>query len=121
MFERLLPSALCRRFMTPLGLELEEALTDGEWLLNEYTLDHKASGIQLWVCNGYGWFHIRKAARISDEEQLKRMLNRFDRCVLWRKHKAALKQFYREKHDEQTNEVLNTLRLGRIKESGGTP
>lgn len=121
MFERLLPSALCRKFMTPLGLELEEALDEGEWLLNEYSLRHKASKLELWIANGYPYFRLYRAADISDEAELKRMLNRFDRCVVWRKHIAALKKFYKEKEMEQTNVVLNTLRLGRIKESGGTP
>ena len=78
MFERLLPSALCRRFMTPLGLELEEALSEGEWLLTEHTLEHKASKTYLWICNGYTYFRLYKAANITDEEQLRRMLNRFD-------------------------------------------
>lgn len=117
MFERLLPSTLCRRFMTPLGLELEEALSEGEWLLTEHTLEHKASKTYLWICNGYTYFRLYKAANITDEEQLRRMLNRFDRCVVWRKHRQALKKFHQEKRDEQTNVVLNTLRLGRIKES----
>lgn len=117
MFERLLPSALCRKFMTPLGLELEEALTDGKWLLTEHTLEHKASNIYLWTANGYPYFRLYRAANMSDENALKKMLNRFDRCVMWRRHKDALKKYYREKRDEQTNVVLNTLRLGRIKES----
>ena len=118
MLERLLPSALCRRFMTDLGKELDEALQGDEWLLSEYTLNHKASGLRLWIANGYGWFRIYRAAQIEDEEVLKPMLNRWDRCVLWRLHKLALAQFHRDKRSAKANEVLNTLRLGRIKEHG---
>lgn len=121
MFERLLPSALCRRFMTDLGKELEEALHGDGWELREYTLKHKASGLQLWIANGYGWFRIYRAGQIEDEQVLKPMLNRWDRCVLWRLHKLALAEFHRAQKDAKVNEVLNTLRLGRIKEHGGTP
>ena len=121
MFERLLPSALCRRFMTDLGKEIEEALQNDHWLLQEYTMQHESSKIKLWIANGYGWFRIYRAAKIEDEEVLKPMLNRWDRCVLWRLHLRALKQFFRDKENANTNEVLNTLRLGRIKEHGGTP
>lgn len=117
MFERLLPTVFCRRFMTPLGLELEEALSGGEWLLTEHTLEHKASKIHLWIANGYPYFRLYRAANITDEDVLKTMLNRFDRCVVWRKHRQALKKFYGEQAMDRTNTVLNTLRLGRIKES----
>ncbi len=121
MFERLLPSALCRRFMTDLGKEIEEALQSDAWHLDEYTLKHKSSGLQLWISNGYPYFKIYRAARIDDEKVLKPMLNRWDRCVLWRLHKLALDEFHRAQKDAKVNEVLNTLRLGRIKEHGGTP
>ena len=52
MFERLLPSALCRRFMTELGKELEEAMQSDQWLLSEYTYEHKASRTKLWTSSG---------------------------------------------------------------------
>ncbi len=121
MFERLLPSALCRRYMTDLGKEIEEALQSDAWHLDEYTLKHKSSGLQLWISNGYPYFKIYRAARIDDEKVLKPMLNRWDRCVLWRLHKLALDEFHRAQKAAKVNEVLNTLRLGRIKEHGGTP
>ena len=121
MFERLLPSALCRRFMTELGKEIEEALQNDHWLLQEYTMQHESSKIKLWIANGYGYFKLYRTAGIDDEKVLKPMLNRWDRCVLWRLHKLALDDFHRAQKDAKVNEVLNTLRLGRIKEHGGTP
>lgn len=117
MFERLLPSALCRKFMSELGIELEEALATGDWLVNEFTLTHKASKIELWIGSGYPFFRLYRAPNVN-EEVLKTMLNRFDLCVIWRAYRVAIKKHNRKKKDAKLNEVLNTLRLGRIKESG---
>ncbi len=117
MFERLLPSALCRKFMSELGIELEEALATGDWVVSEYTLTHKASKIDLWIATGYPFFRLYRAPCAS-EEQLKTMLNRFDLCVLWRAYRVAIKKHNKKKKDAKTNELLNTLRLARIKESG---
>jgi len=121
MFERLLPTAFCRRYMTELGKEIEEALQSDAWHLNEYTLRHRSSDLQLWISSGYSFFRLYKAAGISDEKVLEPMLNRWDRCVLWRAQTLAVEQFNQKKKDAKTDEVLNTLRLGRIKEHGVTP
>jgi hypothetical protein len=103
--------------MTELGHELEEALCVGEWGLDEYMLTHKASRISLWIASGYSFFKLYRAPSVN-EEQLKTMLNRFDLCVLWRAYRKALKAHYRSEKNEKHNQVLNTLRLGRIKEQG---
>lgn len=118
MFERLLPSALCRKFMTELGKELDEAMCSDEWALDGYTITHKASQIQLWIATGYAFFRLYRAPNVR-EEQLKVMLNRFDLCVVWRGYKRLIKDHNARKKNEKFNEVLNTLRLGRIKEHGG--
>ena len=117
MIERLLPSVLCRKFMTELGKELEEALCGGDWSLEDYTLTHKAARVSLWIGSGYPFFRLYRAPSVN-EEQLKTMLNRFDRCVVWRAHRRALTAHYKAKKVEKNNLVLNTLRLGRIKEHG---
>lgn len=117
MFERLLPSALCRKFMTELGKELEEALLTDEWALSEHTITHRSSRIDLWIASGYPFFRMYRAPGIHENE-LKLMLNRFDLCVVWRTYKKVIKKYHREKKNEKFNTVLNTLRLGRIKESG---
>jgi len=117
MFERLLPSALCRKFMTELGLELEEALNEGTWELTEHTVEHKASRIQLWIASGYPFFRLYRAPSVT-EGQLKIMLNRFDLCVLWRGYTCLVKSHTNRKKTEKNNLVLNTLRLARIKEQG---
>jgi hypothetical protein len=121
MFERLLPSALCRRFMTELGKELEEAMQSDVWVLSEYTYEHKASRTKLWTSSGYGFFKLYRTAGIDDDSVLEPMLNRWDRCVLWREFHVSLRQYYQDQKNEKLNTVLNTLRLGRIKEHGGTP
>lgn len=117
MFERLLPSALCRKFMTELGKELEEALNDGTWERTEHTIEHKASRVVLWVASGYPFFRLCRAPNVS-EDQLKTMLNRFDLCVVWRGYTSLVKHHNARKKNDDFNQVLNTLRLGRIKEQG---
>lgn len=117
MFERLLPSALCRKFMTELGRELEEALNDGTWELTQHTVEHKASRVMLWVASGYPFFRLYRAPSVS-EDQLKTMLNRFDLCVVWRGYERLVKHHTARKQNEKFDLVLNTLRLGRIKEQG---
>ena len=117
MLERLLPNSVCRKFMTELGLELEEALDGDEWALTQHTLEHKASRIQLWVASGYPFFRLYRAPTVS-EEHLKIMLNRFDLCVLWRGYLSLVKTHTSRKKNDKFNEVLNTLRLGRIRAQG---
>jgi len=117
MFERLLPTALCRKFMTEMGKELEESLLEDNWTKSQHTLSHSASRVELWIANDYPFFRLYRVGNNSDEHKLG-ILNRFDRCVVWRAYQQRLKVVYRKEAESIVNEALNTLRLGRIKERG---
>lgn len=118
MIERLLPSNFCRKFMTEMGKELEESMLDDNWTKSPHTLTHEASRTELWIANDYAYFRVYRVGRNANENQLRRLLNRFDRCVIWRAYQLRLKGMYREEVNKVVNEALNTLRLGRIKERG---
>lgn len=118
MFERLLPNNFCRKFMTEMGKELEESMLDDNWAKNQHTLTHEASRTELWIANDYAYFRLYRVGNNSHENQLRGLLNRFDRCVIWRAYQQRLKVMYRKEADKLVNEALNTLRLGRIKERG---
>jgi len=118
MIERLLPNNFCRKFMTEMGKEIEESMRDDNWTKSQHTLSHSASRTELWIANDYPYFRLYKVGGNSNENQLRRLLNRFDRCVIWRAYQTRLKEMYREEADKVVNEALNTLRLGRIKERG---
>jgi hypothetical protein len=105
--------------MTEMGKELEEAMREDEWTVSDHTITHKASRIELWKANDYPFFRLYRAGSIYDENKLVKMLNRFDRCVVWRAYEKRLWKYAEEARASQVNEVLNTLRLGRIKETGG--
>lgn len=117
MIERLLPTALCRKFMTEMGKELEESLLEDDWVKSQHTLSHSASRVELWIGNNYPFFRLYRVGGNTDEHQLG-ILNRFDRCVVWRAYQLRLKDMYRKEAEKIVNEALNTLRLGRIKEHG---
>ena len=118
MFERLLPNKICRKFMTEMGKELEESMLNDNWLKSQHTLTHEASRTELWIANDYAYLRLYRVGRNSNENQLRGLLNRFDRCVIWRAYQQRLKVMYRKEADALVNEALNTLRLGRIKERG---
>lgn len=118
MFERLLPNKICRKFMTEMGKELEESMLNDKWTKSQHALSHSASRTELWIANDYEYFRLYRVGNTSDENKLSGLLNRFDRCVIWRAYQIRLKAIYRQEADALVNEALNTLRLGRIKERG---
>jgi hypothetical protein len=102
--------------MSELGLELLEAMEgDDVWVVSDYTMKHKASGIELWLSNGFDHFKVYAVPGLSlGDKQKEEMLNLTDRKVLWNAYKTMMSKY----ENSPAYTTLNILRLGRIKESG---
>lgn len=108
--------------LSELGAEIMEAMQNpDEWQADEYTIDHKKSGLALWVSNkdekGTYFRVYRPPASLIDplnisllqEEKLKKLLTDEDRLVL-----APIAYALQEKlHGTLAAHTLNALRLAR--------
>lgn len=112
--------------LSALGAEIMEAMQNpDEWQADDYTIDHKKSGLDLWVANKDDkgtFFHVYRLPRvlidsperaIPKEETLKKMLTVEDKQVL-----APVAYALQEKlNGTLTAATLNALRLARQTES----
>jgi len=103
--------------MSELGLELLDALQHDEWTMDQYTIRHKKSGIELWTANGPTHFRIYSVPKTEFKDKEKeRLLNEADVRVL-----SSLARTLRNKSELAPAQVaLNVLRLGRIKDETQT-
>ena len=108
--ERELKKAATR--MSPLGMELLEALREDEWTADEYTIKHVKSGIQLWTANSAEHFRVYTVpnGNLRDAEKEK-LLTDDDRLVLY----PVMRQLRRKVAAQPADIALNILRLGRMK------
>ena len=121
MFERLLPNAVLRHFMTPLGKEIDALFEYGQepWRLGEYVVYQPSSGIELWIANGYSHFHIHGVTKGSvcfGDSETKHLLNRADRAVLWRSYRAARKNTKEMEVENRKQTIANLAKLAYMKE-----
>lgn len=101
--------------MSELGLELLEAMENDTWRKTEHVLEHKSSGIELWIANGRSHFKLyRVPGMVLTDAQKEHALNKKDIGTLW----GAYHELLRRTRSAPADTVLNILRLGRIKESG---
>ena len=109
MFKRLV-LAYHRARMTDLGRELEEAMEKDEWRIGEHRVEHVASGIDLWIGNGFKHFKMHSVVPLRmREHDVEKMLNLHDRKVLW----EAVQWMRIRAKQAPKDAVLNLLRLKR--------
>lgn len=98
--------------MSELGQELLYALRNDDWKVDEYTIQHVKSGIELWIGGDAARFRIYSmpSLRYSDE-QYADMLNRHDRTVLW----PVVVHLMQQSRQAPMVAVLNALRLSQHK------
>ena len=121
MIERLLPTRFLKRRMTSLGRDILSLMNgDGHvWTLHEHTVKHTESGITLWHGNGFYFFNlyeVHKDKLYLSEEEVKHLLNRADRCVLWRAYHDMLAAAAKRNKEQAMTTVSNLAKLAAIKE-----
>jgi len=115
---RLIPVSICKRYMSELGREISEMLETSPWIMDEYHLIHEASGIKFWVANGYEHFKLKDVSgMLLPESRFNRLLNAWDYRVLWEQYVTLCKLTANRKLQNHHNEVINRIRLAKIKEN----
>jgi len=115
---RLIPVSICKRYMSELGREISEMLETSPWVMDEYHLRHDASGIDFWIANGYEYFKLKDIrGMLLSESRFNRLLNAWDYRVLWSQYVTLCKLTAKRKLQSHHNEVINRIRLARIKEN----
>lgn len=118
MIERLLPSAVLARYMTPLGKDIAALFDAGGWVQSEYVLRHADSGIDLWTGSGYEHFklyRVRKDSIDLEDKQLEGLLNRADRAVIWRIYQRAIKNSREQEVEDRKETISNLAKMAYIK------
>lgn len=109
--ERALKQALAN--MSEFGRELMEALQEDEWFVDEHTIKHKKSGIQLWTANSYKHFNVYEIPNVRMREVEKEtLITDADRAVLY----PLMMRLRKNAETAPAKVALNLLRLGRIKD-----
>jgi hypothetical protein len=102
--------------MTEIGKDLLEALDADGWIDGEYRYAHDTLGIDLWTANGFGHFRIYGIqGMFMREEAFAKLLNVFDRRVLWARIKEKRIEGAISKEKLFELEVHNRIKLAKIK------
>jgi hypothetical protein len=103
--------------MSEIGREVLELLQRpvAEWEVDEHTLDHKPTKLELWIANGPGYFRIYKLDKWDPTDASRQWFNDADTVILWL-HVARVRNEI--KHQPEI-EALDRIRLARIKSEGG--
>lgn len=104
---------------TELALEIKEALENDEWDVCDYTLKHRASGMELWIdykTRDFNYFHIHRLPKGTPNAVSS--LSKEDACLLMTKEDhemlfALAKRVLNRLPMRHATTTLNALRLAR--------
>lgn len=102
------------RGMSELGRELYLSFQIDKWKWDEYTIDCKQSGIQLWIANSWVHFRFYKLPHsgLETEGQLEKLLNQADKKFL---HKYV-NDMINAKKLSMPQVAINIIRASRMKD-----